>query len=127
VKLGLAGIFFVFAAIVVAGLMGACSVGPNAVSGIMPVQQQSGGVQGSGAFTLSTSGSVYLSSGGTAATSTPCNWVTLSVSTSAASLSTSSTASLALPVGQVLTLSTSNLNALQVSGSGAKIGYLYGQ
>ena len=46
----------------------------------LATQQTSGGVQGSGSFTLATTGSVYLSSGGTAALSLPANWVVLSVS-----------------------------------------------
>lgn len=83
-------------------------------------------IVGSGSFTLSSTASAYLSSGGTAATSVPSTYVVLSVSGTAANLSTSSSAALALPVGTILTLSTSNLNSLKVSGSGATIGYLWG-
>jgi hypothetical protein len=116
-----------FAAILTLSASLGGSLGPWPQTGNLNVQQQSGGVQGSGTFTVSTSGSDYLSSGGSAATSVPCNWIAISVSTTTAKLSTTGTGALTIPAGLApFTISASNLNTIQVSGSNAIIGYLYG-
>ena len=109
-------------------MLGASSIGPWPIAGTLPVSQQGYSPAGNGSLAMTGTSTVYLSSGGSAATSVPCNSVTLAISTSAASLYASGggTNGLILPSGTVLTLSASNLNTLKLSGgSTSVVTYMY--
>lgn len=122
----IAALMFVPCIALLIGVVCAISVAaPSSSIGPWPIQ--SAGIQGSGSFSITGTNPYYMSSNGTVATSQPCNWVCISVSTSTAKLSTTSSGALALPSGLApFTVSCSNLNTLQVTGSNATVGYLYG-
>ena len=111
------------AVILVVAAMGA-SIGPWPVVGSVP--QGTGSITGPGASYAS---AVYLSSGGTAATSVVANKVTLQASTANITLYATSggTVGFTLPYGVApITIDCTNLNQFKVSGgTTATLTYLY--
>ena len=112
------------AAILVLSITMGASFGPWPVVGSVP--QGSGSITGPGASYAS---AVYLSSGGTAATSVAANKVTLTATTAAVTLYATSggTVGFTLPAGVApVTLDCTNLNQYKVSGgTTAVLTYLY--
>lgn len=100
------------------------SIGPNPVTGDLPVLDSAYSTVGHGS--LATSGTTVLCLTGTAATSVPCSKLLLSCTAAGCLLSSSTAAAtVPLPANQPLLLPVSDANKVYVSGGTNTVGYMY--